>query len=224
MSGFSAVPPPAWALSRPKSPLQSAWDFVSSPLRMVLLPDQVSERLHMTSLRGERMAAVLPELRGRVLDIGAGDNLLVRLYKERAADDPAAQQSVGADVVDWGGGCTLIKSSAELPFEDGSFDTVAFIACINHIPERREALREALRVLRPGGRVVITMIGRLVGTIGHAVWWYSEDKHRDVDEHEEMGMDRREIEALLRDAGFEITRRKGFVYRLNTLWVAVKTQ
>ena len=74
--------PPDWALAPRKGLLQSAWDFVGAPLRMVLLPDSPSERLHLTSLRAERYAAVLPELRGRVLDIGAGDNALVHLYRQ----------------------------------------------------------------------------------------------------------------------------------------------
>ena len=33
------------------------------------------------------------------------------------------------------------------------------------------------------------MIGRLIGDVGHAIWWYSEDKHRDIAEGEVMGID-----------------------------------
>ena len=190
---------------------------------MALLPDAVCEKVGLTSLRGERFAAVLPQLQGRVLDVGAGDNVLIRLY-QKGASDPAhgASDSVGVDVVNWGGGCVLIESSAKLPFPDESFDTVSFIACINHIPERKAALREARRVLRPGGRVVLTMIGRCLGEVGHRIWWYSEDKHRDMDEHEEMGMDPPEVLELLRGAGFSGIEVSRFLYRLNTLYVATK--
>ena len=68
---------------------------------MVLLPDSQSERLHLTSLRAERYAAVLPELRGRILDIGAGDNALVRLYRQtqlRAGKDDAAADKASASM------------------------------------------------------------------------------------------------------------------------------
>jgi hypothetical protein len=115
------------------------YDFVFAPLRMALVPDAVAEKMGLTSLRGERFAAVLPVLRGKVLDIGAGDNVLVRLYRQREGDAPAARESVGVDVVDWGAGCVIIESSARLPFPDESFDCVTFIACINHIPERQAA-------------------------------------------------------------------------------------
>jgi len=203
---------------------QLAYDFFTAPIRMVLFPDHIAERFHITSLRAERLAVVLPELRGRCLDIGAGDNTLVRLYTQMSEKLGIARGlavgSVGVDIVDWGGGCQIIKSSEQLPFPDASFDTVSFIACLNHIPERAAALVEARRVLRPGGRIVITMIGRFTGKLGHAIWWYSEDKHREVDEHEEMGLNQREVLALLAQAGFKMPFIKRFVYRLNYLYIA----
>ncbi len=209
--------PPEWALTLPKPACQHVYDLIGAPLRMVVLPDAWSERLHLTSLRAERLARVLPALRGKCLDIGAGDNTLVHLYT-RQRDD--ADGSLGVDVVDWGGGCQLIESSDALPFDDASFDTVAFIACLNHIPERKSALVEAQRVLGPDGRIVITMIGRTIGAVGHALWWYSEDKHRDVDEHEEPGLDHRDVLALLDEAGLSLERHERFGYGLNHLYVA----
>ncbi|TYO68515.1 class I SAM-dependent methyltransferase [Bradyrhizobium hipponense] len=219
--------PPNWALAPRKSLLQSAWDLAGAPLRMVLLPDSQNERLHLTSLRAERYAAVLPQLRGRVLDIGAGDNALIRLYRQRllrsGKDDASADDSVGVDVVDWGGDTLKIASSDNLPFEAESFDTVAFVACLNHIPERIGALKEAHRVLKPGGLLVATMIGRLIGDVGHAIWWYSEDKHRDVAEGEVMGIDKTEMLPLLEQAGFKQVSVKRFVYGMNYLYLATRT-
>ncbi len=43
-----------------------------------------------------------------------------------------------------------------LPFEDESFDHVISIECLSHIGDRVGALAEIRRVLRPGGRVVLT--------------------------------------------------------------------
>lgn len=221
---FSSELVPDWALRGPKSSAQTAWDFCTAPFRMAILPDLVSERCHMTSLRAERFAAVLPHLRGRVLDIGAGDNMLVRLYRKYAeqigATSSDATDSVGADIMDWGSDCRIIEDAANLPFKDDSFDTVSFIACINHIIKRGDALKEAKRVVRPGGRVLITMIGPLIGKVGHAIWWYSEDKHREVDKDELMGMSPGEIRELLKAAGFELELEKRFVYGLNWLYVA----
>lgn len=216
VKGMAGALPPSWALRRPKPPLQQVVDLLGAPLRMVVLPDLGSERLGLTSLRCERFAVVLPQIQGRCLDIGAGDNVLLRLYESQGG--PSG--NVGVDVVDWGGGCVLVPSVDRLPFADASFDTVTFVACLNHIVERDAALAEAHRVLRPGGRVVLTMIGRALGELGHRLWWYSEDKHREEAEGETGGLDPAEMTALLNGAGFVNLRQSGFVYGLNRLYVA----
>ena len=215
--------PPAWSLARPKRAWQAALDFVCAPLRMAALPDHVNERMHVTSLRAERLAVALAEVSGRCLDIGAGDNTLVRLHcTMNGMTDPAVQSSVGVDVFDWGTDCVIVENCQILPFDNASFDTVTFIGCLNHIPERDAALREARRVLRPGGKLVVTMIGRLIGVVGHAIWWYSEDKHRDHQDGEVMGMDPGEVIRLVSDAGFVGLKRRTFLYGLNSVFIAYR--
>jgi ubiquinone/menaquinone biosynthesis C-methylase UbiE len=217
--------PPAWSIKRPKGVLQSSYDLVGAPLRMALLPDHTCEQLHLTSLRAERFAAVLSELRGRALDVGAGDNALLKLYRAHArgpGEVSAAAASVGVDVIDWGADCVIVPNCRALPFADASFDTVSFVACLNHIPERRAALAEAWRILKPGGRVVVTMISRFLGVVGHAIWWYSEDKRREVAVGEEMGLDSDEVVALLTSSSFKNVTTRRFLYKLNSLHTAAK--
>jgi SAM-dependent methyltransferase len=192
---------------------QSLWDAVGIPFRFVFFPDEWNHRLHWSSLEEERLRAVLPEVRGRLLDVGAGTNRLCRLYDGDA---------VGVDVHDFGGGATIIPDTRRLPFPDESFDTVTFVACLNHIPYRDEALREALRVLRPGGRIVATMIGRWLGGVGHKIWWYSEDKERGMAPGETGGLNVAEMRSLLEQAGFVSIERRAFAYRLNGLYCAEK--
>jgi len=45
---------------------------------------------------------------------------------------------------------------AALPFDDGAFDIVLCVEGIEHVVDRHRTLRELRRVLRPGGRLVIT--------------------------------------------------------------------
>lgn len=60
-----------------------------------------------------------------------------------------------------------VADAESLPYPDDSFDLVVGHAVIHHIPDVEGALREVLRVLRPGGRFVIA--GEPT-TIGH---WYA---------------------------------------------------
>jgi SAM-dependent methyltransferase len=193
-----------------KSFVQTVWDTVGLPLRLAILPQSALPYIGWTTLEEERLAAAWPHLRGRVLDVGAGTNTLARLYGN----------AVGVDVHDWGGGAEVIDNAARLPFADGSFDTVTFIACLNHIPNRGDALIEARRLLRPGGRVIVTMINPILGDVGHRIWWDSEDKHRGgMGPGEVGGMWTSEIVRLCQAAGLRLARHDRFVYWMNHLYV-----
>lgn len=47
-----------------------------------------------------------------------------------------------------------VADAEQIPYPDGSFDLVVGHAVLHHIPDVELALRECLRVLRPGGRLV----------------------------------------------------------------------
>ena len=193
-----------------KTILQIIWDFVGIPFRLVLFDQNWLPRFGWTTLEEERLAAVLPHIHGRLLDVGAGTNTLVRTYGD----------GVGVDVFEWEGGAQVVEDTSNLPFPDDSFDSITFVACLNHIPYRDAALREARRLVRPGGRLVITMISPLLGDVGHAIWWYSEDKHRGGMLPGELGgMSTRDILRLCEQAGFRLRLHRRFVYGMNNLYV-----
>ena len=187
------------------------WDFIGVPFRFVIFDQSWLPHWRWTTLEDERLNVILPHVHGRLLDIGAGENTLVKRY---------AGDGVGVDVFDWGGGVQVVESSADLPFDDASFDTITFVACLNHIPYRDATLREARRLLKPDGKLLITMINPLLGDFGHAIWWYSEDKKRGgMIEGELGGMWSKDIIDLCDQIGFELEFHGRFVYRLNNLYI-----
>src|SRR5207244_12373936 len=55
-----------------------------------------------------------------------------------------------------GRGVSLQEADAQaLPFSDDRFDTVLFSLCLCSIPDDRRAVAEGVRVLKPGGRMLL---------------------------------------------------------------------
>lgn len=199
----------------PKTLARKVVDFIFAPLRLTVLPDPVVARLRLTSSKGERLWAVSPYLKGRLLDIGCGDNELVRLYGH----------GVGVDVYDWGGGALILPDCSRLPFPDRSFDTITILAALNHIPNRLEVLKEVYRLLAEDGRLLITMINPVISYVGHRfIWWWSEDKERGMEPGEVYGFWNKDLIALVARAGFKLALHKRFVYGLNNLFIFRKAE
>jgi SAM-dependent methyltransferase len=118
------------------------------------IPEHVVE--HLTARRVRLAESVKPE--GKVLDVGCGTgrflNALPTRYARTGIDVSAGMLGVarqkGLEVEQ--------ASSAELPFDDDSFDLVTTFAVLHHLidPEVvRASLCEMARVARPGGAVIV---------------------------------------------------------------------
>lgn len=103
---------------------------------------------------------VLADARGRVLEIGVGTGLSFAHYPpevELVGVEPSGPmlERARARAAEDGREITLVQAAAEeLPFEDGSFDTVVTIAVLCTVRDPQRALAEVRRVLRPDGRFV----------------------------------------------------------------------
>lgn len=73
-----------------------------------------------------------------------------------------------------GGGCWALSVSdaTKLPFANGAFDLVICSEVMEHIPDHAAVVREAVRVLRPGGDLVISVPRYLPEKI---CWLLSDD-------------------------------------------------
>ena len=108
----------------------------------------------------------------RILDAGCGLGLYVRRFRD------TSRHVFGIDI-ELGRLCAasdelphLVQAVAEhLPFATTSMDVVFSHEVIEHVQDDLAAVREAYRVLRPGGHLVVFAPNRLYPFETHGVFW-----------------------------------------------------
>jgi SAM-dependent methyltransferase len=106
---------------------------------------------------------------GKVLDVGCGGGQNIcslaasRTDLEIRGVDLSPRQVVRAQrrAESFGSRVQVVEGSAlDLPFHDGAFDLVVSIGSIKHWPDMALGVSECVRVLAPGGRLVIAEADR----------------------------------------------------------------
>lgn len=131
------------------------------------------------------LAAVAPQVSGRVLDVGCGNKPYVSLYNAAEyvgleIDSPSARGVKLAD--QFYDGCTF-------PFSSGTFDSVVSNQVFEHVPNPDQILSEISRVLKDDGTLLMSV---------PFVWDEHEQPH-DYTRYTSFG-----IRAMLVRHGFEV--------------------
>ena len=145
----------------------------------------------------EAFLRLLPPL--TIADLGAGDGGFALLLSQRAARVIAVDASprmleVGREQAQRNGVSNIDFRQGdmeELPVESAAVDLVFFSQSLHHAPHPERALREAARILRPGGRIVILDLAR-----------HRFEEARELYADEWLGFSESEIETKLSGAGF----------------------
>lgn len=127
--------------------------------------------LRLTAKEGERPFSFYVDfdaLAGKdVLEVGCGSGFAAQLFAEAGA------RVTAVDLTDWAIETTRARFAAfrlageirqadaeRLPFDDASFDLVFSWGVIHHTTNMDQALRELVRVCRPGGEIVLMLYHR----------------------------------------------------------------
>lgn len=103
-----------------------------------------------------------PYAEGReVLEVGCGTGLLLERIAGFAARAVGVDLSPGMLARARERGLEVVEASAtHLPFDDATFDVACSFKVLAHVREIEDAIREMLRVTRPGGLVVAELYNR----------------------------------------------------------------
>lgn len=185
--------------------------------------DRTKSNVELTRLSTEKQIESI--LRGmprsagmRILDHGCGFGFDLDLYSKQRSDARLFGFDVSAhmlrNISRRGVRARVALAFAEaLPFPDGFFDFVASHEVLEHVPNPKMAFQEMARVLKPGGRAVITTPNgdsayqRLLEPLDHR---YQKMKRKpgptqEVDLYD-VAIPRRKFTRLAREAGLEIDR------------------
>lgn len=100
----------------------------------------------------------LPE-RGRILDVGCGSGRTLQLVEDRGYDLEMHAMDINPHAINQltTASNDFVGDALAIPFRDETFDAVLSIGVLHHTPAPLEGLEECIRVLKPGGSLVVAL-------------------------------------------------------------------
>ncbi len=155
--------------------------------------DQLQPSFFSDAVRDAAIAAARPVRGGVAADLGAGTGFLTEGLLARGVRVIAVDQSpamLAALQRKFPAADCRIGEAENLPIADGTLDYALANMYLHHVETPSQAIREMVRILKPGGRLVITDL---------------DAHHFDflrVEQHDRwMGFAREDVRAWLVDAG-----------------------
>ncbi len=155
----------------------------------------VARRRILLAILNRYMGASTAGVR-RILDVGCGTGTMLT-YLARFGNAEGVDIDPEAVGYCHDRGLNQVRQSAadSLPFDDATFELVTALDVIEHIDDDLGALREVRRVLRPGGRLLLTVPA-------YRFLWGRQDE---INLHKRRYVSR-QVRKRLQSAGFDVQR------------------
>lgn len=148
----------------------------------------------------------------RLLEVGAADGRTLEVIARSLGkgeyvgveynDELRLSQSIHSDRIRLIGGDAM---SLPAEIEDESFDVVSMLAILEHLPDPKRALAEALRVLKPGGIVVASCPNPIWDRIAGKLGMVDDDFHM-------TQIDLHRLQQMMTSAGFQVRESRRFMW------------
>lgn len=139
---------------KPPEPVPS--DYDENPDRMRLARSVLRRHAVEGDVHGPVARRFVEEDFARVLNVACGEGELARYLPDSAWIGLDDSQTM-LDLAPAGG---VLGEATALPFPDGSFDGVAILYILYHLPDPRPALAEGRRVIRQGSLIAVAAPSR----------------------------------------------------------------
>ncbi len=157
-----------------------------------------------------------------VLDLGCGHypenliNLESKIEKAVGVDRDIPDKNFSSKI-------RFIETNIEqeLPLPDNEFDCILILAVLEHLEHPQEVIRECHRVLKPGGRLIITIPTNYSKPILLTLATLGLISREEIFSHKHY-FSRKEVEALLLKAHFKKLVSQAYNLGLNGLFVFEK--
>lgn len=193
-----------------------------APTQLLQAPKEPILEPLLRQLRLRRVLKHIPP-QSKLLDVGCGTTAAFL-----KAISPRIKQGVGVDFkvapIEVGNLSThQLMLGEKLPFGDNAFEVVTLLAVLEHIEHEQAILKEIHRVLRPGGKLIITVPSTwaqpVLEFLAYQLRIVSEAEIRD---HKRYYNCQRLEQALVQGAGFQNFRHQYFQLWMNNFCLVTK--
>lgn len=157
----------------------------------------------------------------RVLDVGCSEGLqAIEIAKQRLivyGVDPSKEQIAKFKKrakVEKVNCIALIGSVEKLKFKNNFFDAVISTEVFEHIPNLKKAINECYRVLKPGGRICVSIPTKFSEDLFKEMhpYWVKDSTHVNF-------LSKKEMREVLEEAGFKVEKVEQQNFEWSIFWV-----